>query len=304
MASSTPAHDVHGLSPEVQAGITSAALATAAAFQHANQYLHMAPFVAQPALHPHLYPAGVQSDGMNPFVQSPQGPSEFNAQHAWLSGVLAPLAQPQHPSGPYDVPLRTGGMVPASAPEELRSQVPHSLQPSSPVQCTTLSSDMPGARPRHAALAETADAATHATGCASEATHMGTEPSTSMVESGSAVAATAAEAEIRRLTARLAETEARASHAAQLAERMAEAEAKLAELRVELAVAEERAESYKALADAKDEMLASARKQTSEWRKLASEVLVKVGAGPGKEGSSSKESSSSSKDKEKSKSKK
>ena len=59
--------------------------------------------------------------------------------------------------------------------------------------------------------------------------------------------------------------------------------------RVELAVASEKAESFKALAAAKDEIIASARKQTLEWRKYASEVLLKVGGAPAAEGKKDKE---------------
>ena len=63
-----------------------------------------------------------------------------------------------------------------------------------------------------------------------------------------------------------------------LALRLADAEAEISALRVELAIANEKAESFKALALAKDEIIASARKQTTEWRKYASEALAKVGA--------------------------
>ena len=88
---------------------------------------------------------------------------------------------------------------------------------------------------------------------------------------------------------------AAAADTAALAARLAAAEAQLSALRVELAVAEEKAESYKALALAKDEIIASARKQTSEWRKHVSEVLkasTPAGAAPAKE---EKKKSSSSK---------
>ena len=48
-------------------------------------------------------------------------------------------------------------------------------------------------------------------------------------------------------------------------------------LQVELATANERAESFRALAAAKDEIIAAARNQTKEWRKHASEVLAQSG---------------------------
>ena len=79
-----------------------------------------------------------------------------------------------------------------------------------------------------------------------------------------------------------------------LATRLVDAERQIALLQVELATANERAESFRALAAAKDEIIAAARSQTKEWRKHASEVLAtsaKAAAG----GSSS----SSSKDKKK-----
>jgi hypothetical protein len=64
------------------------------------------------------------------------------------------------------------------------------------------------------------------------------------------------------------------SDAAILAARLAEAEREITSLRVELAVATERAESSRQLAAAKDEIITAARNQTKEWRKLASEVLA------------------------------
>jgi len=73
-----------------------------------------------------------------------------------------------------------------------------------------------------------------------------------------------------------------------LALRLAEAEAEISALRVEVAIANEKAESFKALAAAKDEIIAAARKQTTEWRKYASEVLVKVGPPPGAAGKDDK----------------
>lgn len=70
-----------------------------------------------------------------------------------------------------------------------------------------------------------------------------------------------------------------ASDATVLAARLADAEVQLARLRVELAVANEKAESYKALAASKDEIISAARKNADAWRKHATEVLGKVGAG-------------------------
>ena len=43
---------------------------------------------------------------------------------------------------------------------------------------------------------------------------------------------------------------------------------------VELAIANERAESFRALAAAKDEIINAAQAQTKEWRKHAGEVLA------------------------------
>ena len=45
-------------------------------------------------------------------------------------------------------------------------------------------------------------------------------------------------------------------------------------LQVELAIANERAESFRALAAAKDEIINAAQAQTKEWRKHAGEVLA------------------------------
>ena len=64
-----------------------------------------------------------------------------------------------------------------------------------------------------------------------------------------------------------------------LAMRLAEAEAEIAELRVELAIAKEKAESFKALALAKDEIIKTSKKQTSEWQKYATQALANMGAG-------------------------
>ena len=71
----------------------------------------------------------------------------------------------------------------------------------------------------------------------------------------------------------LEDSSAASAEASALAARLVAAEAQIAALRVELAVANEKAESYKALALAKDDIIASARKQTSEWRKHAGDVL-------------------------------
>lgn len=70
--------------------------------------------------------------------------------------------------------------------------------------------------------------------------------------------------------------------------RLVDAEREIATLRVDLAVANERAESLKALVAAKDEIIAAARNQTKEWRKHASEVLqatssAAAGSGGGKD---------------------
>lgn len=77
-----------------------------------------------------------------------------------------------------------------------------------------------------------------------------------------------------------------------LAMRLAEAEAEIAELRVELAIAKEKAESFKALALAKDEIIKTSKKQTSEWQKYATQALASMGAGgsrsAGKEGKKEK----------------
>ena len=90
-----------------------------------------------------------------------------------------------------------------------------------------------------------------------------------------------------------------------LAMRLAEAERQIeadrqeiAALRVELAIATERADSYKALAAAKDDIIAVARGQTKEWRKHASEVLVS-----GAKTTTAAVSGASSKDKDKKKKK-
>lgn len=64
------------------------------------------------------------------------------------------------------------------------------------------------------------------------------------------------------------------SDAIVLAARLADAERHIAALQIELATANERAESFRALAAAKDEIIMSARNQTKEWRKHASEVLI------------------------------
>ena len=76
-----------------------------------------------------------------------------------------------------------------------------------------------------------------------------------------------------------------------LAMRLAEAEAEIAEMRVELAIAKEKAESFKALALAKDEIIKTSKKQTSEWQKYATQALASMGAGgssAGKEGKKEK----------------
>ena len=73
--------------------------------------------------------------------------------------------------------------------------------------------------------------------------------------------------------------------------RLAEAEAEIAEMRVELAIAKEKAESFKALALAKDEIIKTSKKQTSEWQKYATQALASMGAGgssAGKEGKKEK----------------
>ena len=65
-----------------------------------------------------------------------------------------------------------------------------------------------------------------------------------------------------------------ASDAAVLASRLAEAERQIAKLRVEVAIANERADSFRQLAAAKDDIIVAARNQTKEWRKHASDVLA------------------------------
>ena len=72
----------------------------------------------------------------------------------------------------------------------------------------------------------------------------------------------------------LASLPADAPDAVVLATRLADAERQIALLQVELATANERAESFRALAAAKDEIITAARSQAKEWRKHASEVLV------------------------------
>ena len=64
------------------------------------------------------------------------------------------------------------------------------------------------------------------------------------------------------------------SDAAVLTARLAEAERQIARLQVELAIANERADSFRQLAAAKDEIILAARNQTKEWRKHASDVLA------------------------------
>ena len=69
---------------------------------------------------------------------------------------------------------------------------------------------------------------------------------------------------------------------------------------VEVAIANERAESFRQLAAAKDEIIKAARDQTKEWRKNAAEVLAfaakasagAAGAAAGKDKGSSSSSSS------------
>ena len=65
-----------------------------------------------------------------------------------------------------------------------------------------------------------------------------------------------------------------ASDAIVLAARLADAERQISALQVELATANERAESFRTLAAAKDEIIAACRNQTKEWRKHAGEVLA------------------------------
>lgn len=65
-----------------------------------------------------------------------------------------------------------------------------------------------------------------------------------------------------------------AGDAAVLASRLAEAERQISKLRVELAIANERADSFRQLAAAKDDIIVAARNQTKEWRKHASDVLA------------------------------
>ena len=65
-----------------------------------------------------------------------------------------------------------------------------------------------------------------------------------------------------------------AGDAAVLASRLAEAEREISKLRVELAIANERADSFRQLAAAKDDIIVAARNQTKEWRKHAGEVLT------------------------------
>ena len=89
-----------------------------------------------------------------------------------------------------------------------------------------------------------------------------------------------------------------------LAAKLAEAERRIAALQVEVAVANERAESYRLLVNAKDEIIKAARDQTKEWRKNAAEVLAfaakaSSGGGGGAAAASGKSSSSSSSSKKK-----
>ena len=89
-----------------------------------------------------------------------------------------------------------------------------------------------------------------------------------------------------------------------LAARLADAERHIAALQVELATANERAESFRQLAAAKDEIITAARNQTKEWRKHASDVLAasaKTAAAAAAGGAAAKSSSSSDAGKDKKK---
>ena len=87
-----------------------------------------------------------------------------------------------------------------------------------------------------------------------------------------------------------------------LVAKLAEAERRISALQVEVAIANERAESFRQLAAAKDEIIKAARDQTKEWRKNAAEVLAfaaKASAGAGGSAAGKDKGSSSSSSKKK-----
>jgi len=337
------------LSPDVHAGIATAALTAAAAMQHANQYGGMpyapsymgrmadAQSSQQPPPRPQYghSPASAAATQAMYLLQPPHIMQQLaEARRLQVStehsrrppAMLAPLQpapavlpeqqleqQPEQQPAPYEAGPSQLAVLPQEpmtvcppAAEELPQQpvlehealgVPlqHNMsatwaeEPPPPADHVEMPASVSWEEPA-ADIAPIPMAESAPPPLAAPASPPQTRPAAAAARS--ATAATASASASRSVPEADAVALGGFTDAKALALRLAEAEAEISALRVEVAVANEKAESYKALAAAKDEIIATAKKQTTEWRKYASEALAKVGASaaPAKEEKKSKDS--------------